>query len=55
MKIFLMFSLKAMLHKLYLALHGWQVVHILDGIQQADTEEFATDDEVQAIFELWRQ
>ena len=40
---------------LYLELHRWQVAHILDGIQQADAEEFATDDEVKAAFDRWRQ
>ena len=40
---------------LYLELHRWQVAHILDGIQQADADEFATDDEVKAAFDQWRQ
>lgn len=40
---------------LYLELHRWQVAHILDGIKQADAEEFSPDDEVQAAFDRWRQ
>jgi predicted transcriptional regulator len=40
---------------LYLELHQWQVAHILNGIQQADAGEFASEDEVSAAFERWRQ
>jgi len=41
--------------ELYLELHRWQVAHILEGIRQADAEEFATDDEVTAAFARWRR
>jgi predicted transcriptional regulator len=41
--------------ELYLELHRWQVAHILEGIRQADAEEFATDDEVAAAFARWRR
>lgn len=41
--------------ELYLELHRWQITHILEGIWQADAEEFATDDEVDAAFARWRR
>jgi predicted transcriptional regulator len=41
--------------ELYLELHRWQITHILEGIRQADAEEFATDDEVEAAFARWRR
>lgn len=41
--------------ELYLELHRWQVAHILEGIRQADAEEFATDEEVEAAFARWRR
>jgi RHH-type transcriptional regulator, rel operon repressor / antitoxin RelB len=40
---------------LYLEVYRWQVEHILDGVRQADNEEFATDDEVEAAFSRWRR
>ena len=41
--------------ELFLELHRWQVAHILEGIRQADAEEFASDDEVEAAFARWRK
>jgi RHH-type transcriptional regulator, rel operon repressor / antitoxin RelB len=41
--------------ELYLELHHWQVAHILEGIRQAEAEEFATDDEMKAAFSRWRR
>lgn len=41
--------------ELYLELHRWQVAHILEGIRQADAEEFATDDQVEEAFARWRR
>jgi len=40
---------------LYLEVHRWQVTHILEGVRQADNEEFATDEEVAQAFARWRQ
>lgn len=41
--------------ELYLELHRWQIAHILEGIRQADAEDFATDDEVESAFARWRR
>lgn len=41
--------------KLYLEMHLWQVKHILEGIHQADSERFATPEEVAAAFNRWHQ
>lgn len=40
---------------LYLEVHRWQVEHILEGVCQADNEEFATDEEVAEAFARWRK
>lgn len=32
---------------------AWQVQEILEAIQEADRGEFATDEEVQAVFDKW--
>jgi Predicted transcriptional regulator len=40
---------------LYLELHRWQIAHILESIQQAEAEEFATDEEVEEAFARWRR
>lgn len=36
---------------LYLALHQWQLAEIHQGIAEAEAEDFATTDEVQAVFD----
>ncbi len=38
----------------YLKNYQWQVNHILKGIQQADTGQFATEEEVAQAFAKWR-
>lgn len=38
----------------YLDLHDWQEARILEGIAEADRGEFATDEEVEAVFTRWR-
>ncbi len=38
----------------YLAVQRWQLVHIGNGLRQADAGEFASDDEVEAAFARWR-
>jgi predicted transcriptional regulator len=40
---------------LYLEVHRWQVEHILEGLRQADAEEFASDEEVAQAFARWRK
>lgn len=34
----------------YVAAESWQVAQILDGIRAADAGDFATDEEVEAVF-----
>ena len=38
----------------YLALHRWQLSHISEGLRQADAGEFASDDEISAVYAQWR-
>lgn len=38
----------------YVALNAWQIEQIKEGIAQADRGEFATDEEVQAVFDKYR-
>ena len=38
----------------YLQNYQWQVNHILQGIEQADAGEFATDEQVAQAFAKWR-
>lgn len=38
----------------YLALRDWQEAQIRAGIEEADRSEFATDEEVEAVFAKWR-
>lgn len=35
---------------LYLEMHRWQIQEIQKGIEEADAGDFATDEEVQAVF-----
>jgi predicted transcriptional regulator len=35
---------------LYLEMHQWQIQEIQKGIEEADAGDFATDEEVQAVF-----
>lgn len=35
---------------LYLEMHQWQMEEIRQGITEADAEDFATEEEVQAVF-----
>lgn len=39
----------------YLALLDWQEAQIRAGIEEADRGEFATDEEVEAVFARWRK
>lgn len=39
----------------YLEIHSWQLDHIKEGVRQADTGEFASPEEVAAIFAKWRK
>lgn len=36
---------------LYLSLHQWQLAEIRQGIAEAEADDFATEDEVQAVFD----
>ena len=38
----------------YLDLQNWQEARILEGITEADRGEFASDEEVEAVFAKWR-
>mgnify|MGYP002786183399 CR=1 FL=1 len=38
----------------YVALNAWQIARIKDGIAEADRGEFATDEEVRAVFDKYR-
>ena len=37
----------------YLELHQWQLSHIQEGLDQADSGEFASDEEIQKVFKRW--
>jgi predicted transcriptional regulator len=37
----------------YVALNEWQIEEIKKAIQQADAGDFATDEEVEALFRKW--
>ncbi len=39
----------------YLQVQQWQLEHIKEGLRQADAGEFATEEEVAAVFARWRQ
>ena len=39
----------------YLELQRWQLEEIDTGIRQADRQEFASEEEVQAAFDRWKQ
>jgi len=39
----------------YLELQDWQEAQIRAGIEEADRGEFATDEEVEAVFAKWRK
>ncbi|PTM40482.1 CopG family ribbon-helix-helix protein [Bosea sp. 124] len=38
----------------YVELNAWQIARIKEGIAEADRGEFATDDEVRAVFDKYR-
>ncbi|MBX9911727.1 MAG: CopG family ribbon-helix-helix protein [Beijerinckiaceae bacterium] len=38
----------------YVALNAWQIARIKGGIAEADRGEFATDEDVQAVFDRYR-
>jgi predicted transcriptional regulator len=39
----------------YLEQQSWQVAEIRQGLAEADAGEFASDEEVKAVFEKWRE
>ncbi|OYW68262.1 MAG: CopG family transcriptional regulator [Bosea sp. 12-68-7] len=38
----------------YVELNAWQIARIKDGIAEADRDEFASDEEVEAVFAKYR-
>lgn len=39
----------------YLSLYDWQVEHIMQGVEQAAKQEFASDNEVKKVFDKWKK
>jgi predicted transcriptional regulator len=39
----------------YLEQQSWQVAEIKQGLAEAEAEDFASEDEVKAVFEKWRE
>ena len=39
----------------YLSLYDWQIEHIMQGVEQADKQEFASDNEVEKVFDKWKK
>lgn len=39
----------------FIELYNWQCAHIQKGIEQADQGKFASEEEVQAIFDKWKK
>jgi len=39
----------------YIEVMEWQILHIKEGLRQAEAGEFAADDEVKAAFDLWKK
>ena len=39
----------------YLSLYDWQIEHIMQGVEQAKSQDFAADDEVKATFDKWKK
>ncbi|MBS0271777.1 MAG: ribbon-helix-helix protein, CopG family [Proteobacteria bacterium] len=37
----------------FIELHQWQFAHIQKGIEEADKEKFATEDEIRTAFKKW--
>ena len=39
----------------YISLYEWQMAHIQKGVEQAENNEFAAEQEVQATFDKWKR
>lgn len=39
----------------YIELNEWQITHIMQGVEDAKGNNFATDDEVKAAFDKWKK
>ena len=39
----------------YLSLYDWHVKHIMQGVEQAAKQEFASDNEVKKVFDKWKK
>ena len=38
----------------YLAVHGWQIARIEEGLRQAESGDFASEEDVAAAYARWR-
>lgn len=39
----------------YLSLYDWQIEHIMQGVEQAKSQDFANDEEVKSAFDKWKK
>lgn len=39
----------------YLSLYDWQIEHITQGVAQAERQEFAEEEDVEAAFAQWKK
>ena len=39
----------------YLSLYDWQIEHIMQGVEQAEKQEFASDEDVKDAFNKWEK
>lgn len=39
----------------YLSLYDWQIEHITQGVKQAERQEFAKEEDVEAAFAQWKK
>ncbi|MBR1915287.1 MAG: CopG family transcriptional regulator [Alphaproteobacteria bacterium] len=39
----------------YLSLYDWQIEHIMQGVKQAQKQEFASDEEIKSAFAKWKK
>lgn len=40
--------------KNYISMNEWQINEIKEGLEEADRGEFASDEEVKAVFDKWK-
>ena len=39
----------------YLSLYDWQIEHIMQGVEQVKSQDFANDEEVKSAFDKWKK